>query len=395
MKILHCSLLLFIFFLQAQDHYQAIVPRVRVKIDETPMTENKKWVIAISGPVLLADETKKGKKINASQLTITCKKNCFYINGKPCLRRESPDHKAEPVTCLRFLIERGGTCTYNDHCYYGYLELRMHKETVLLINAIELEEYVYAVVCAESIPCWPLEVQKTQSILTRSYVLAIIADMEKRKEPYHVTNTNLHQVYKGNIGEFVQIRTAVKETKGKFLAHDGSAARTEFDICCGGAIPKKMQGIDFKKAPYMARGYACKYCKHYTKVYSWKASYEKHMLEAHLQKYIPELKRLERIVIAKKDAAGLVHELLVHGKGGVKKKVTGQQWYSWFKEIKSFMFTIKRKGTTYHIQGNGTGHHRGYCQWGGRRMAELGFKHGAILKYYYPGTQLQSLPKKQ
>lgn len=391
MKILHFNFLL-LLFISASAHYQAIVPRVRVKIDEASITDNKKWVIGISGPVLLADETKKGKKINATTLTITCKKNCFYINGKPCLRKDGP-HK-EPVTCLRFLIEAGGTCTYNNHCYYGYLELRMHKETILLINAIELEEYVYAVVCAESIPCWPLEVQKTQSILTRSYVLAIIGDMERRKEPYHVTNSNLHQVYKGNIGEFAHVRTAVKETKGKFLAHEEQPILAMFDICCGSIIPKKIEGIDFGKAPYLARSYACKYCKHYTKVYSWKASFEKPMIEAHLQKHIPELKRLERIVIAKKDAAGLVHEVLVHGKGGMKKKVTGQQWYSWFKEIKSFAFTIKRKGTTYHIQGNGTGHHRGYCQWGGRRMAELGFKHGAILKYYYPGTQLKSLQKR-
>lgn len=367
--------------------------RVRVKIAQAPIREQKTWDVHISGPVLLADEQAQGKKISGKTLTISYKKGGFYINGKACLRKDVTSKKMVPTSCIRLLVQPGGHCTYNNHQYHGHLEWRVHQEDILLINVIDLEEYVYAVVCAESMPYWPLEIQKVQAILTRSYVLATMGDMERRKQPYHVTNTNLHQVYKGNIGEFKQVRTAVQQTAGYFLAHEHEPIQAMFDICCGGIVTQHIEGVDFQKAPYLARKYACKYCKHYSHVYSWCASFDRASLERHLHQYIPELKRLERVIVTKRDKAGLVREVLIQGKSGLRKYVSGQQWYRWFKEVKSFVFTIKRRGAIFHIQGTGMGHHQGYCQWGGRRMVDLGFNHSAILNYYYPGTQLKRLQK--
>ena len=49
------------------------------------------------------------------------------------------------------------------------------------------------------------------------------------------------------------------------------------------------------------------------------------------------------------------------------------------------------RGTTFVFQGKGWGHGVGMCQWGAKAMAENGWSAEKIVKYYYPGTQLQKL----
>jgi stage II sporulation protein D len=39
------------------------------------------------------------------------------------------------------------------------------------------------------------------------------------------------------------------------------------------------------------------------------------------------------------------------------------------------------------LDGLGSGHGVGMCQWGAEGMARKGFKYRDILKHYYPGTE--------
>ncbi|MEN9266750.1 MAG: hypothetical protein Q6K99_10990, partial [Thermostichales cyanobacterium BF4_bins_65] len=43
------------------------------------------------------------------------------------------------------------------------------------------------------------------------------------------------------------------------------------------------------------------------------------------------------------------------------------------------------------LTGQGAGHGVGMCQWGSRGLALLGKDYGAILRYYCPGTSLQTV----
>ncbi len=55
-------------------------------------------------------------------------------------------------------------------------------------------------------------------------------------------------------------------------------------------------------------------------------------------------------------------------------------------EVKSFVFSIKKKAKNFLIEGRGFGHHLGMCQWGGREMVRQGKTYQQVLEFYYPGT---------
>jgi stage II sporulation protein D len=56
-------------------------------------------------------------------------------------------------------------------------------------------------------------------------------------------------------------------------------------------------------------------------------------------------------------------------------------------------FTIKRDDGQVVLEGVGRGHGIGLCQAGAKAMAEHGANFHQILVYYYPNTQLITLPR--
>jgi stage II sporulation protein D len=59
--------------------------------------------------------------------------------------------------------------------------------------------------------------------------------------------------------------------------------------------------------------------------------------------------------------------------------------------IPSTQFTIESIGPEVVLAGYGAGHAVGLCQWGAKELAELGYSFSTILRYYYPGTELQHM----
>ena len=65
--------------------------------------------------------------------------------------------------------------------------------------------------------------------------------------------------------------------------------------------------------------------------------------------------------------------------------------YSLLGSVKSYHFSIHKKGKNIQVKGRGYGHHAGLCQWGAREMVRDGWKHRKILKFYYPGVGFDRL----
>jgi stage II sporulation protein D len=217
----------------------------------------------------------------------------------------------------------------------------------------------------------------------------MVQNAKTMKRPYHVQNTNKHQTYGGGRGMDLH-RKAVEETNGLFLSHESKPITAMFDGCCGGVITKDMQGIDFKKAPYLARSYPCTFCKNF-KVFSWQADYDVHELEKILKMAIPGLRRLREIKITKKDKAGIVQQVEIKGAGHTYT-LSGKKIYSLLSaQVKSFYFSIEKHGRIITIKGKGRGHHLGLCQWGAKEMIAQGYDYKSVLEFYYPGSQLMRL----
>ena len=312
----------------------------------------------------------KKNKMFCKEISLLIKNGSFFCNGKK-------------VTDFLKLKSLCGYGEFNASVYDGDFVIFPYNGSVLCINYVALEDYITAVLKTESWPGWPLEVNKVFAIACRSYVLSKLLEAKKNKKPFHVKNTNVHQTYRGR-HETYTLKRAVEETKGIVLGFNEKPILAMFDSCCGGVIPAHIADFDFSKVPYLARSYACDYCK-VCSLYSWTVYYDQPEFELLMKKNNQLLPAIHDVFVAKKDKAGLVTEVKFKGPNS-HSTVSGKKLYSLLKEVKSFNFTIHKKMGKIIITGRGFGHHLGLCQWGAHQMVLNGFDYKSILKFYYPHT---------
>lgn len=345
---------------------------VRVLLDSVLLQDAVEWQInAPQGFIVHAvDDPTVVHETQETSMSIKIARNKLYLNNK---RLAFDKIKISP---------RGEKSVFNQHSYVGDWLLIVDQKHVYLINTIDLEDYVYSVLRWESWPGWPLEVNKVFAIVCRTYVIAKIAEHRgaRKKLPYDIKATNVHQTYKGH-HEFEELWQAIEQTRGIVLAHKGKAIIAMYDCCCGGIIPAHIKGVNFKEAPYLARNYACTYCAQ-SKLFNWHIEYQVNDFERLLEKNYTKKIKIKDIKVSKKDKAGVVHELDIGAPTGLK--ITGKKMYTLCKDIKSYVFTVVKKAQKIIIRGKGYGHHLGLCQWGSRQMVREGWDYKSILHFFYP-----------
>lgn len=361
----------FIFFSNLVNSIQ-----IRVLLEEVEPTSKKKiWTITSPSKKLELvypknDARKKVKKT----IKITVDKGEIFID-KSKFSKNVVQIYADDILLL------------DGNPYQGSIYIVKHPTGCMLINKLDLEDYVCSVLHTESWPGWSLEVNKALAIACRTYATSKVLESEKKKKPFHIRNTNKHQTYGGAHHKDL-LRQAVYETSGILIGHNNKPILAMFDSCCGGIIPSQMEGFNFSKAPYLARSYACEFCKEF-KFYTWKAEFTHKYIEKLLKKYLTNLTHLKHIV-AEYDKAGIVKKLVVKDHQN-EHLVEGAVMYSLLKEIVSFSYSIEHIRDKVIIKGKGYGHHLGLCQWGAKKMVDLGWDHKQILQFYYPETNLLKL----
>lgn len=337
------------------------------------------WELLSPGGFIIIDDTAQqtGCLLKKPSLVVTYKKGAFYMNG---MRFESD--------AVRIISEQG-TTKFDGVTYRGDFLFVRYRDRILCINCIELESYVGSVLSSESWPGWPLEVNKAFAVMCRSYVLSHMLAAQKSGRPYHVRNTNSHQNYHG-VHTSTVIEEAVAQTAGMCLVYNNKPILAMFDACCGGVIPAHIaHGIDFKKEPYLARAYACTYCKKYS-LYNWEKTFSLAELEKKFRAAQLCNDAVHEVRVVARDKAGLAKTVHIKTKRGVVT-CKGKQIYSALAEVKSYAFDVIKSGHAVTITGYGHGHHLGVCQWGAREMVRLGYSYQQILSFYYPGTQLRAM----
>jgi len=364
-------------FVEGQSIDKKKPSHVRVLLTEQPIGEVDFRFFSDHG-FIVGQSKKDPKKIKLakSELKITMKGREFYVNGK----RFAGDKI--------IIAPQDGHIEFNGNSYQGIFNLLIEKKKVLLVNSIDIEDYIFAVVRSESWPNWPLEVNKVLAIACRSYVIAMCMRAKKTNLSYHIKNTNIHQKYDG-FHTCPIIRRAIDETRGVFLAYNEVPIIAMFDSCCGGVIPAHVDHMNFADAPYLARDYACTHCKR-CKIYSWETSIAKAEFEKMLHSKKKKVGKIRSVKISRKDKAGLVREVSVRD-AKTTFKLTGKEMYSMIKGVKSYCFTVTKNYDTINIAGRGYGHHVGLCQWGAREMVRDGWDYKKILEFYYPGTMFMKL----
>ncbi len=352
--------------------------KVRVLLDEKERINSTSWTVSCNHGFIVPNESLSTKKMvyPHQTITITCEYDTLHINVKP--------YAADSI----LIYPRKGFIQFEGNHYQGCFCVVKKNQHIYLINQLDLEDYIYSVLRWESWPGWPIEVNKAFAIAIRSYLVAKVVQANKQNNLFHIKNTNIHQTYNG-VHTSVGLKRAISETYGYVLAYDKKPIEAMFDCCCGGVIPAQLNSIDFSKAPYLARDYPCTFCKT-CKIYAWQVDYSLEDFEAILRDAGYDLKGIRDIKVEKKDPAGAVENVVIKD-GSTILQLTGKQMYSLLTRIKSFCYSIEKKGKRIYFKGRGYGHHVGICQWGARRMIDAGWNYTSILEFYYPGTVIMQL----
>ncbi|WP_163194858.1 SpoIID/LytB domain-containing protein [Clostridium thermarum] len=104
--------------------------------------------------------------------------------------------------------------------YSGIMEITPAASDLLMINEVDLEEYLTKVVPSEMPASSPLEALKCQAIAARTYAISDMLANRFAKEGYHVDDSQKSQVY-NNIQAHPSTTEAVMATKGIIMTSEG------------------------------------------------------------------------------------------------------------------------------------------------------------------------------
>lgn len=369
---------------QIEDNPKQLIKALNIKVllnDKSP-NNNYVSVSCVSDLITHSLKNEKNQKKIGKILNVNLDNNILYINGKKFAGNALQIKPTE------------GYLSFENKEYHGSFIILKDNNALLLVNVLNLEDYVSVVLRTESWPGWPLEANKILAISIRTYAVDKILEARQKKLPYHIKTTTEHQTYKGIFkNKYTDtLLQAVKDTSGLIITYNNKPILAMHDSCCAGIIPAHVDHIDFKKAPYLARKEVCNYCK-ISKFYTWDTTVCKDDLIKLLQEEIPTLKNISSILITKTDFAGIPQKIEIkHGKE--KYFINGKSFYFLNKKIRSYFYQIKKSGNNFIISGRGVGHHVGLCQWGARQMVNLGWDCKSIIKFYYPGTSFMKLKSK-
>ncbi len=353
---------------------------VRVLLSELKKNETDSWIISCGDGLIVNNCETFDHKKNVTKIKVSMKGGEFRLNGKRCSQKRIS------------LQPKHGLIKFGDNSYKGLFWLVVKDDRVQLINSVGIEDYVSASLRSEVWPGWPVEVYKVCAVAIRTYLVSKIREAKSSKELYHIKCTKEHQTYFGHdfmVRDSAVIQEAIEATRGQFLTYKGKPIVAMYDSCCGGVITSKMEGLDFKGHPYLARSYPCPYCKR-SKVYNWEVEHSVEKWAEIFRKEFPKLGRIRSVKVLRRDGAGLVKEMSISD-GKHTFIMTGKKLYSLGCSIKSCCFTVHKEGNNITFKGRGVGHQIGLCQRGAHEMVKDGFDYREVLLFYYPGVSFAHL----
>jgi len=275
--------------------------------------------------------------------------------------------------------------------FSGTLWVEARRGKLLFTEWLPLENYVRSVLAGELPEDFPLESQKAQAVLIRSFALSQRG--RHAEEGYDFCDLTHCQVY-GGVGSASELRDeAVRSTRGLILAYQGKPIAGLFHSTCGGHTSANQKVFGGKPLPYLQGVSDQNFCEA-SPHYRWKAQIPVQEISALLaedprwRESIP----LSNITASEQESGGRVFKLDLQGPrhgtiatmdflSAVGKKLGWNQ-------LKSNWFELQVQDGIASFEGRGLGHGVGLCQWGARGMALDGKRFDEILRHYFPGTQL-------
>jgi stage II sporulation protein D len=298
----------------------------------------------------------------------------------------------------------------NGRTYRGSVDLLRDRAGVTVVNRVGLESYLQGVVSAEMGRRNPSEAAalRAQAVVSRTYAIRNLGKSKARG--FDVTASVDDQVYGGLSVETAEGRAAVAETRGRILTYDGRPIEAFFYSTCGGRTAEGTEVFRGAAEPYL-RSIADEapngrvYCS-ISPRYHWREDWDGEALRATLERNLPpatgispdQIRQVVGLRITQRTGSGRVDQLAV-GLGSREVHVAGPAIRRVLRPIsgellRSSAFTLVADGdgrlvTHLSVEGSGSGHGVGFCQWGAVGRARAGQEFPEILAAYFPGTRLE------
>ncbi len=284
----------------------------------------------------------------------------------------------------RLRVTAAGPVRLNGTSYRGVLEVLPQGNGILVVDELPLEEYLVGVINSEISSTWPMEAIKAQAVIARTY--AVAKRQERRNALYHLESTVMDQAYDGSDQEDSRAARAVHETVGQVLTYHGAVIQAYYHASCGGKTEDAANVWGGVSPPYL-KGVDCQYCAK-SPASRWELSMPLSKLETALR--LPGITDIREG--PRNNRGRLKTVILTTARGAVTMLATRFRMTVGSTVIRSTNFTVRVIGGVALFSGLGYGHGVGLCQWGAKQRALAGFSYSEILSYYYPGTELRTLP---
>lgn len=306
-----------------------------------------------------------------------------------------------------------------DRQLRGDLVVLLRGGTFTVVNVLDIEAYLLAVVPSEMSFTMPMEALKAQAIAARTYTLRALGGRYASRG-FDVLGDVASSAYRGVDAEHARTTEAVLSTTGLVLTYRGGLAETYYHASAGGhtasseevwggrreylrGVPEWGGDEGSVKFP-LSPGALERWLRQIPDVYSSRAGHAilgtfrwVHRVSAEEIRQRVERTRsigaITRIVPLERGEAGHVRSVRIEGTQG-SYVVTGDAIRSTLGGLKSNTFKVEtflgRDGLpdSFLFIGAGFGHGVGLSQLGAAGMAEAGYTAEEILRHYFPGTTL-------
>lgn len=144
-----------------------------------------------------------------------------------------------------------GYLRYKGRTYRGIMTLRGSRKGLILINTLNVEDYLKGVVPGELPPSFfnEIEAQKAQAVAARTYALKNMGQFESLG--FDLYATPVSQVYLGLSAEHPLSTRAVEETRREAAVYGGKLINALYMSTCGGVTEDVEAIFEGAPAPYL------------------------------------------------------------------------------------------------------------------------------------------------
>ncbi len=128
--------------------------------------------------------------------------------------------------------ENNGFVSAKNKWYRGIFIVKNLNGSLVLINKLDMEEYLRGVVPSEMPSSWQFEAHKAQAVAARSYAYANLG--KRWKYGYDLKDTPEDQAYKGASAETSNTNQAVKDTEGIVIIYGSKIIPAYYSASAGG-----------------------------------------------------------------------------------------------------------------------------------------------------------------